>query len=189
MSKTATNRSWDESLSSDIASQSSSYSKASSLSSLHSSFRTAGTFRTASTNRRRKRTPNFSDWGQSSTSSFQTAASTISESPFTTGNSSTSPKSLYYQGLAVALRKPIVTSLLEHSNDIVFLGIFGTLLLTNPLARQALDHCASVSGVLLAIWAVVRHHPSLHEIFATAEGIWHRPVAFCRALLELNTVD
>jgi hypothetical protein len=91
--------------------------------------------------------------------------------------------------LAVARRKPIVTSLLEHSNTIVFLGIFGTLVVTNPLARQLLDHCASLSGVVLGIWAVVGYHPSLQELSATVEGIFYRPAAFVRAFLELNTVD
>jgi hypothetical protein len=99
------------------------------------------------------------------------------------------PKSLYYQRVAVALRRPL-TFLLQHANAIVFLAIFGTLVVTNPLARELLDHCASASGVILGIWTFVGyHHPSIENIHATALGICRRPAAFCRALLELNTVD
>jgi hypothetical protein len=76
---------------------------------------------------------------------------------------------------------------LDHSNAIVFLGIFGTLVVTNPLARQLLDHCASVLGVVLGIWAFVGQYSSLQEISETTEGILRRPAAFVRALLELNT--
>jgi hypothetical protein len=164
MSKTATNTTSCDASFSDMASQSSSYSKAS-LSSLHSSFRIAGTYRTAPTTRRKR-----------TTSSFQTAAS------------NRIPESSSYPKLAVAPRTPIVTLLLEHSNAIVFLAIFGTLVATNPLARQLLDHCASVSGVVLGMWALVGQHHchlSLLELSATAEGIWNQPAAFVRALLEL----